>query len=256
MFSKFGKKLKEIVSGGEKQPEQAVLHQWMDREPRVSGTGIIGICCYFDISNRLIRFNISNISTTGIALDRDAMPEFAPAMNSAIIGVVEIDGKRHSVPMSLKRVDSKVLAFQYQKRDFDFDTDLKKKFNVEIAAMKMLKMRPELLEGSVDGVPHAFNGKSDCRLFYMEKGGQVIQFEVGFFGNVIEGFHGDAVRFSIVMHDTPADVQFVKSHSMNPYAGDLSQLKEEALRFVQNVGGLDPSAKNTIFRAIQDEKLA
>lgn len=255
MFSKLGKKLKGIVSGSEKS-DQAVLHQWVDREPRVSGSVIAGLFCYFDINHQLIRFNIFNISTTGIALDRESMPEFAPAMNSAVIGVIEIDGKRHSVPMTLKRVDSKILAFQYQKRDFDFDTDLKKKFNVEIAAMKMLKMRPELLKGAVEGNPHAFNGKRDCRLFYVEKGGRIIQFEIGFFGNVIEGFHGDDIRFSIVSHDAPTDVQFVKSHSMNPYVGDLPQLKDEAIRFIQHVDGLDPVAKNTILRAIQEEKLA
>jgi hypothetical protein len=254
MFSKFGKKLKDLVSGNEKnQNTTAVVHRWVDREPRLNAEVVSNVHCYFEINHQLVRFEIRNMSISGIAIDRNSGTDFEPSPEAGVIAVVELEGKRYSVPMLLKRVEPDLLAFQYQKRDFDFESHLRKKFNVEIAALKMMKMRPELLDQIPEGKPHLFSGKSDCRLFYIEKNGEIIQFEIGFFGNVIEGFRGASVRFSNVLYDTPSNVQYAKSHMMNTFAGDLPQLKEEASRFLDHISGLEPSAKLFIEQVIQKE---
>lgn len=256
MFSKFGKKLKDLVSGsGKEQEAPLVVHRWVDREPRLNSEVVSDVHCYFEINHQLVRFGIKNMSISGIAVNRTSITDFNPQPESLMTGVVELEGQRYSVPMILKRSEADVLAFQYQKRDFDFESHLKKRFNVEIAALKMLKMRPELLDQIPEGKPHFFSGKSDCRLFYIEKNGQVIQYEIGFFGNVIEGFRGVSTRFSNVLYDTPSNVQYSKSHTMNTFAGDLSQLKNDAIRFLDHVSGLELSAKNAIAQSIKDEKL-
>ena len=216
MISKLGKKLKELVSGKEDKSENSrMIYRWVEREPRVKADNLKGFSCVLPSVSDVTEFEIANLSVSGIALFRNSNPGFQPELGTIIPSKIRFENQLFDVSLEVRRIEDSLLAFRFDKRIYELDRAIRSRFNVELAAMKMMKMRPELLKQTQDGQPHSFVGKSDCRLYYIQEGGQITRFEIGFFGHVIEGFRDQPIRFGIVVPDTPGDMQYDKAHQLN-----------------------------------------
>lgn len=244
------KKIKQLFSCFSKiEPSEK---HWVDREPRILSNGIEGVLFIAETDQGKIQVHVANVSFSGIALIQDPLENQLFSSGEILRGKIIISEKSYTVSLKVVRIDRSLIGCEFVEKSVELEQELKEEFDIELAGTHMNRMRDDLLAAVPNGTPHCFNGKHDCRLYYIQDGDAVVQFDVSVFGNVIEGFQGEKLRYGNLYADRPThDIRKKKTLILDTVHSSSDQIRGEAIRFIQAIELLDKVSKESIIRAIQ-----
>ena len=192
-----------------------------------------------------------NLSTNGAGLMKNAISTL-PAPGTLLQGDFDFNGERHPIEMRLIHNSGQVAGCAFQ-GDFSQIRDrIVRYFDLELSALKMTQVKPEMLQTEADGTPHWFLGTNNCELYLVSKEERVIRFNLSFFANYIEGGETIPTRFGQVVEDTRIDKPKAKGSALVLWEKALPEdLLNTACRFMENVLPLSSAHRIAILEKIK-----
>jgi len=220
------------------------------RALRVELAGFLRISFQKLEDSRSIR--LKNISSGGLALLKSDL-DVQLTMGEVIRGRLLIDEQSFEVEIKIVRQSEHILGAQFLVPSYDLQKAIKTYFQVELGAMSMSSMRPELLKEDPDGTPYFYYGKNDCELYVVLKDGQLRRFEMSFFGHYIEGGPGLKARHGVIQDfdKNEDDIKFKGSRLVAQSASPREETKELALRFLEAIQALSPEIREQLRNALK-----
>ena len=223
---------------------------WHFREPRIKAFALHNVSFRPDQDPTNV-FLIANISSGGIAFIRNKSVENLQ-VGSDVRGILIISEDSLPISMKVLRLSPEVVACKFNSENVSLEKLLRKYFDIEIAAMKMLKMKTEFLEPSPDGIPVCFNGQNHNKLYFIESGETVTYFEFSFFGNYIKGVKGRKLNYgNLVTSDLRQSIRYSESNLVNKSLNISDDIKNTAISFLENIEQIKSSHRSEIVEAVK-----
>jgi hypothetical protein len=137
---------------------------------------------------------IVNISLSGAALDVTQFIK-VPEVGARLTLRMTVNGQVFDVESEVVRVTSSVIGVFFQTPSLGFLGALKNYLIVEISALKLAPVASEHLKPVPVGMPHWLAGEKKSGVYFVENQGEVLEFNLSFFGNIVEYRGSDPVRF-------------------------------------------------------------
>lgn len=137
---------------------------------------------------------VLNISLSGIALDVTKIqknPEVGARLKLRLI----VNGQAFDIESEVVRVTPSVIGAFFQSPSLAFLGALKNYLIIEISAMKLSPVAPEYLKPVAIGTPHWLEGEKKLGVYFVENHGEVLEFNLSFFGNIVEYRASSPVKF-------------------------------------------------------------
>jgi hypothetical protein len=197
---------------------------------------------------------LANLSISGMGLFTEKMP---PGLKSddLIEGYLVCGTQKAKVSARVVHIGKTVTGCQFVGHDAEVNKLVQSYFSLELSALTMISVKPELLQEDPDGTPHWIHGKNNCELFFVSQGNEVIRFNLTFFGNYIEGGKQMKAKYGQIMEDEGAlGKPRHKSSALIRWDSELAaQLEPYALRFLASVPHLDESHRSTLSSLLSEK---
>jgi|GEM_PF-4649624 len=198
---------------------------------------------------------IANLSASGVGLLTGAQTGW-PTPDSLIQGSLEFPNAASPVTVSFTakiiHVSPQVLGAHFEGETDLIREEVRRYFKVELGALRMSKVAPDMLKKDADGEPHWSYGDNGCEIFYLTRDSKIVRFNLAFFGNYAEGGDGFKTRFGqIVAADTSEKLQYKGNEEIRWDAGVPADLALNAVRFVESVSHLAAGERASIISLLQ-----
>jgi hypothetical protein len=145
---------------------------------------------------------IANVSTSGIGFVCESLPTW-PANGETLEAQISISSlgaatpaeQVFSVRLKIMHQQNGIVGCQFQAPEKAFAKALVQLFDVEFAALRLVKVSAALLKPVDDGTPYWFEGEKNCSLYYVVNAGRLVRFTLSFFGNCVQAGEGQPLRF-------------------------------------------------------------
>lgn len=196
--------------------------------------------------------DLGNLSISGMGIFTESLPPGIKA-NDLLEGVLVCGGAQAKVTARVVHVGNTMTGCQFVGHDSEVNRLVQSYFNLELSALTMISVRPELLQEDPDGTPHWIHGKNNCELFYISRGEQVVRFNLTFFGNYIEGGAEMRAKYGqIVEDDDGAGKPRHKASALVRWDASLaSQLEAYAVRFLASIPHLEDAHRKELSRMLK-----
>ncbi|MCM2277886.1 MAG: PilZ domain-containing protein [Oligoflexia bacterium] len=131
---------------------------------------------------------IANLSAEGIGFVKDlrAWPE----PGATISGTLRIGEFFQEVKAEVRHQGGNLVGCRFVETGPGFRERILQSFLTELAALRMVRVNPDVLQRPEDGFPSLYVGENGCELYVIESAegsGELVRFTLSFFGNQIEG---------------------------------------------------------------------
>lgn len=199
---------------------------------------------------------LANLSISGMGLFTEHL---LSGQNSGLKNDDLIEGnlicgtQKAKVSARVVHIGKTITGCQFVGHDSDVNKLVQSYFSLELSALSMISVKPELLQEDPDGVPHWIHGKNNCELFFVSQGERVIRFNLTFFGNYIEGGEKMKAKYGqIVEEEDGLGKPRHKSSALIRWDAELAaQLEPYALRFLASVPHLEEAHRNALSQLLQ-----
>lgn len=192
-----------------------------------------------------------NLSVGGVGLLKNSLPATFP-IGAILRGSFHFEGQTYPVEMKVAHASHEVLGCAFVEIPAAFSELVHRYFDVELSALKMNRIKPDLLQEEPDGIPHWFQGQNNCDLFFVTKDDKLIRFQLSFFANYIEGGSQQPTRFGQVLGDNLRDKPKLKDTSSIRWDASLAKgLEIPAIKFIRNISQLSVEEKTALIALIK-----
>lgn len=234
--------VKTEVQGDETQ--KTTENSKVFRSARVSVFPVYDVYFQAAIGNRGADV-VVNVSTSGMGLLR-VSGRFWPEPHAVVFGHVMLHGKHVAVQTKIVRATSSIIGCSFVGDTTLLAQALEEYFSVELSAVHLSEVNPEILKTELDGRGRLFRSKQNCELYLVERDAQLIRFQMSFLGNYLEGSYDEALKFGHVHGDEREKPKYEGS-SLVRYVSDIpSEILTAAEKFVSNVPGLEKTHRHAI----------
>lgn len=189
---------------------------------------------------------MTNLSATGAGFYRDSAPNW-PKEGGTLSGHIVLGEKEYEVTLKIVYLTPNRVGGHFIQPPLALKHAVEQYFDLELAALKLDEVRPELLKEEPDGQPHWFIASDHCELFYVERDGRVSHFHLHFFGTYMETDKSGKLRYGKVDESHSPDKPSAKeSELIQSTSKPDSAVFEAAVKFVRNIEKADPLARETI----------
>lgn len=246
--------VKKLLSRLFNSPDQTTVKKaWVYREPRVKASALNNL--WFKPEGSGEQLSVANVSFSGIALIQCPFTKNLSA-GAILKGRLNLNGDLIDLSIVIARHSQEIVAGKLASRNLQLEKVLKKYFNIEISAMKMVKMKDEHIKPSDEGKPYCYNGENHSQLYFIVNGTDLIYFEFSFFGHHIEASKGENVKFGNMLVDEMSDgIKYKGSTLVDRNLDHHEEIKDIAVSFLKNIENLDPAHLAKISSALQSGKL-
>lgn len=226
------------IAGGISPDRIRAARDFLPRATRIRLISLHGV--QFRMADTGERLELANLSTTGVAFRRKPDRTWPGGLRE-LRGELEFsDG---SVPVRLKVVhQNEVLGCRFEGETASLIWKIQEYFRLELSAIGMLSVPPDLLQTQPDGKPQWFHGKNNCELYFVtDTENQILRFHLSFFANYIEGAPATPLRFGLLVDDERVKPGIKRSSTVSWQDRFPPDLMDPILKFVTHVPGLAPA---------------
>lgn len=206
----------------------------------------------FELENHSEKIELGNLSISGMGLFTQSLPQGIKA-NDLLEGLLICGAEKAKVTARVVHVGGSITGCQFVGHDTEVNRLVQSYFSLELNALTMISVKPELLQEDPDGTPHWIHGKNNCELFYVSQGENVIRFNLTFFGNYIEGGAEMKAKYGqIVEDDDGVGKPRHKASALVRWDSSLSaQLESYAIRFLVSIPYLEDAHRKAITQMLK-----
>lgn len=223
--------------------------QLVKRAPRVQITALHGV--EFKENQEGKNLQLVNLSITGVGFLRSSIENW-PSSGSVVKGELVFSDRKVQVEAQIVHVSEEIVGCQFQGDLSLIREVVPRYFQLELSALKLVRVKRELLKDEEDGDPLWFRGSDNCELFLVEKGGDWVRFNLVFFGNHFEGTRAGKIQYGQVVEDEPDELQHKSSHLIRQVSSVSQEVIEGAVRFVQNISELPQSYRESLSECLSN----
>ncbi len=241
-----GKLLGNTTHGRGKRNQEA-SDPWYSRAPRVQLVPLHHVAFKkkgAPAGEPLLR--MTNLSATGLGFAKDSAPDW-PKEGGTLSGQLVLGEQEFDVTLKIVYITPAKVGGHFIQPPMALKRAVEQYFDLELAALNLDEVRPELLKPEPNGQPHWFIASDHCELFYVEKDGRVSHFHLHFFGTYMETDESGKLRYGKVDEGhTPDKPSAKESALIQPVPKPDVAIFEAAVKFVRNIEKADPLARETI----------
>lgn len=206
----------------------------------------------FELGDDAKKINLLNLSISGMGLLTEELPS-GLKNDDLIEGLLICGTQKAKINARVVYVGKQITGCQFVGHDAEVNKLIQSYFSLELSALTMISVRPELLQEDPDGTPHWIHGKNNCELFFVTQGNRVIRFNLTFFGNYIEGAEEAKAKYGQIMEeDDGLGKPRHKASALIRWDAQLAaQLEPYALRFLSSVPHLEEEYRKELSRLIR-----
>jgi hypothetical protein len=206
----------------------------------------------FELGDDAKTIGLSNLSISGMGLFSESLPT-GLKNDDLIEGHLICGTQKAKISARIVHIGKQITGCQFVGHDADVNKLVQSYFSLELSALTMISVKPELLQEDPDGTPHWIHGKNNCELFFVSQGDRVVRFNLTFFGNYIEGAEGAKAKYGqIVEEDDGLGKPRHKASALIRWDAQLAtQLEPYALRFLSSVPHLEDAHRKAISALVQ-----
>jgi hypothetical protein len=189
---------------------------------------------------------ISNLSGSGVGFLKRSSDAW-PAVGATIAGTLTLGA--NSVPTRLRVVHAagELVGATFVDEVESVRRAITDYFAVELAALRMNRVNPEMLQADPDGSPHWLYGDRGCELHFVTRAdGSLVRFQLSFFGNHVEGDADGGVRAGQIVAEQDEKPRYRSSETLSTAGVDAAALRALARRFVESVAPLEPAERRAL----------
>ncbi len=192
-----------------------------------------------------------NLSASGVAFHRQGSNQW-PELGTVVEGMFQLEGQEFPARIRLVRVSDTMVGGQFEGGLHQMHRMVLRYFEVELAALAMIEVRPDILERLPEGSLRLFRGQDNCELSLVVDGRPgaepvVKKFFLSFFGNQLEGGAGLALRYGHVVNEMSSrkasarPLQEIHFHGAVP-----DEILQVARKFLGNISQLDKPTRESL----------
>ena len=138
-----------------------------------------------------------NISATGVAF-RQGFFKDLPNVNDVIAGAVTIDKDEFEVELKVVHLTPPLVGCAFINHQETLAQSLNEKFEFELSAHSLVKMKPGILKPVDEGTPYFYFGKQQEELYFVRASNVITQFNICFEGIYIEGGRNRELKMGMI----------------------------------------------------------
>lgn len=221
------------------------------KHPRVKLVALHAVS--FELADTNQKCELANLSISGMGLFT-GKPGLELKNDDLIEGYLICGTQKAKVSARVVYVGKPITGCQFVGHDAEVNKLIQSYFSLELSALTMISVKPELLQEDPDGTPHWIHGKNNCELFFISRGDEVIRFNLTFFGNYIEGGKLMKPKYGQIMEeDDGLGKPRHKSSALIRWDSELAaQLEPYAHRFLASVPHLEEPYKSALSRMLSE----
>ena len=143
-------------------------------------------------------------------------------------------------------------GLEFQSPPLELGMHIRKLFDLELNSLKMTEIRQELLKQDPLGQTRCWMGDRNCEfLLVTSSAGELLRFQVSFFGNLVECAPGLAPRIQQIADEDQrgGGAGYRGSTVMQRSERSIQELMPELARFIEHIEGLDPKVRGQVLAA-------
>lgn len=200
-------------------------------------------------SAEALRLPIDNISYSGVGINRQDCPiEFQ--QHSILKGNLVTTSL--SVPIEFKviRIQQNIIGCEFIHPPVQITNLIANQFNLEMSALKVIQINPQILGENKDGQPWWFKNESGDEIFLIEsKENTIVRFSITFGNDYLEWNTQQGLRHAQLEQDDRGN--HIKGATLMHFSSEVSQdIKIHALRFVSHVTFLPKRQMSLIYKLL------
>lgn len=181
---------------------------------------------------------VVNVSSSGMGLLR-VSGRLWPERGAVLDGEVNVHGKQVSVQAKVVRSTAAIVGCSFLGDTTLLAQTLSEYFSVELSAVHLSEVNPEILKKESDGTGRLFRSRQNCELYLVERDSRLVRFQMSFLGNYLEGSHEEGLKFGYVHGDDREKPKYEGSSLVRYISMIPPEVLTSAEKFVSNVPGLD-----------------
>jgi len=196
-----------------------------------------------DSSAKKQGLEIANLSASGLAaVDKESHMVW-PKIGGVISGKLTLAGKSFPVACKVVHFTGNLVGCQFQDFYHELTYLINDYYRVELEALNLVHIKPDILKSRADGVPHYFQGGDNCEVYYVINDGEILQFNISFFMHYLEGGKNKLLRFGkINKSEQSNDVHGYKRNDIIEWQEEIPlKFREDCVRFLSNIEHLKPN---------------
>ncbi|MGE0614661.1 MAG: PilZ domain-containing protein [Bacteriovoracia bacterium] len=183
--------------------------------------------------------SLGNVSTGGMGVlktSRQTWPEPGHTLKGRLkIGKFEVETRCRVV-----HVSEQYVGCQFETNLASIESVVASFFRVELAAMKLIEVNPDVLAKSEEGEVTWYRGANNCDLFLVEVGGKIEKFHFTFFGNYFQGGRDQDLKSGSLLDDEhPGKPHYKGAAVITDLRSPSAEMLKLARRYVGAVRNLD-----------------
>jgi hypothetical protein len=208
---------------------------------------------FFELAPDGVRAELSNISLSGFAILRRTVA-LSMSPGQIIQGALVCGSTRVPLSAEVMHVNDAIVGCRFSGHSAEAHRVIQSYFDLELNALSMIEVKPEMLQADPDGIPHWIHGKNNCEVFFVAQGDRVVRFNLTFFGNYVEGGEGREPRYGQIMDEEDAFSRpRHKGSTLIRWDSSLaSELSRYALRFLESVPHLGEEHRKALIRSVRN----
>jgi hypothetical protein len=145
-------------------------------------------------------------------------------------------------------------GLEFQSPPMELGLHIRKLFDLELNSLKMTEIRTELLKQDPLGPTRCWMGDRNCEfLLVTSPSGELLRFQVSFFGNLVEGAPGRSPRIEQIADEDQrgGGAGYRGSTVVQRSNRSVDELMPELARFIEHIEGLDPGLRAQVLTALK-----
>lgn len=212
--------------------------EWVARTPRVQPQPF-QVHFYLENDQGKIQIPILNISLTGCALAREAVPA-TMTVGQTFSGLITIGDCELAASCKIVRTTDEIIGCCFVPEIPNFTNHFLKHFKLEMTALQMTQIDPKLLKAPPEGSPFYFQGSDNCELFFTDLNGKISSFSVTVFGRFLAGGEDAPFRSGEMTKDSSSKVHGYKRADPVSWKQEMDAvLIDEIRRFLHHISTLN-----------------
>jgi len=249
VFSKQAEEGQSLLNGQQQGTTDKAGEKILQRSPRITVTPLHNISFHLTEPFELPDIRIGNISSTGIGFLRDNMPEQLTDTDIYKGYLVHHD-RDAKIETRYVHHTARILGCAFLREFEEIKKIIRRYFTIEMAAMDLAEVSHKVLRKLPEGTPHWFQKTGDCELYYVEDNGEILRFNVTFFGNYLEFEQGKKLVYGRIISEAPEFSGTMVGYRTADFVLIESTIPPEvvagAVNFVMNIEGMAPRHKKFI----------
>jgi hypothetical protein len=130
---------------------------------------------------------------------------------------------------------------------------IRKQFELELGSLKMTEIRSDLLKQDPLGSTRCWMGDRNCEfLVVISPSGELVRYQVSFFGNVVQGAPGMTPRVEQIADEDERDrgAGYRSSTVVKRSDRSVEELMPELARFIEQIDGLDAQIRDQVLGSL------